>query len=167
MMNEILDYEPEEPKIEEELPVRNLAWAMEYLPLGGFVFGAISMRSGASYAVNLYLASTLCLLVVYGFFSWYLFQRAPRTAKTIGLSQLTGLSFCVLILGILFKLESWPNAYELLCTAWASTGIFTLISGVSYGKSETKLDKEFYFKIFTRTGMMTLLLTYWWWKTGF
>lgn len=166
-MKDVLDYEPPEPNLPKELPARNAAWAMEYLPLGGFVFGIISLRSGANYAYYIFIVSCLALLVAYGFFSWYIFRRAPRNNRTIGIAQATGIAFCLLIFGILVKLESWPHASNILYVSWFLITILALISGYFYSKSKTPIDREFYFKILTRTGMMTFLLAYWWWKISF
>lgn len=97
------------------------------------------------------LLSILSIFYLAG--SWYLFRQDKQN---LVISIIVGLLFSLAMVGILFKLQIWPGANEILTITNIGIIIMILVSGTIYALTKDAEIKPFYKTMLTRLVIITL-----------
>lgn len=125
-----LDYEEPENYVDPRSPrLRNLAFYLELIPLILIASGVYLRSINNNLSGILILSGGLIAGIMYLFFSWYLFKVEEYVFVEVLLSVLAGLIFAGLVFGVLFKIQSWEGAGQLIY--FSMTGGLALC-GVSF-----------------------------------
>ncbi|MEM1322064.1 MAG: hypothetical protein AAGG75_17520 [Bacteroidota bacterium] len=147
-----LDYEELEAPIDVRGDrLRRLAFYLEWIPILliglGIYLKSTHVTGGGIFIVIGGLVSGL----IYLCFSWFLFKVEEYVFIEVLLSILTGLVFATLVVGIVYKMQMWNNANEMIYLSMMSGLGLCFVSFVLYVFQITNARaSRFYRKLLSR-----------------